>query len=90
MSYNHNFSDANLNNLHTSMEYNQGGLPSIRTLTDNKSAGSMPWMLAVSLGLVPGVTADVSNNVVSPLAALALRSCAERYRRWRCQCGCRP
>ena len=57
MSYNHNFSDANLNNLHTSMEYNQDGSPAIRTLADNKSAGSMPWMLAVSLGLVPGVTA---------------------------------
>jgi hypothetical protein len=56
MSYNHNFSDANLNNLHSSMQYGTEGKPLIRTASDPGLSSGMTWLVAVGLGLVPGVT----------------------------------
>ncbi len=71
MSYNHNFSDANLNNLHASMQYGSEGKPLIRTISDPGASSGMPWLIAVGLGLVPGVTSvhrsahntDMAQNV---------------------------
>ncbi len=65
MSYNHEFTDANLNNLHTSMQYGTDGKPLIRTASDAGASSGMPWLIAVGLGLVPGVS-SVHRSAYNP------------------------